>query len=124
MTKAQLANEIIKKQEENGLKVSKYELLVKNTKAFLENKLEYLNKKSDYNAYATYPKLTFEEFREDYEGFDWENGEIVFIAKSNAAHFCIWNNNSQWRVMAERHFDKAVINWRHTENTMVITLDM
>ena len=71
-----------------------------------------------------YGLLTFNEFREDYEGFDWENGEIVFIAKSNAAHTIIWSYNSQWRVLAEKHFDKKVIHWKHTEHVMVITLDV
>lgn len=44
MTKDMLVREIIKTQEELGLRVWSYEQAMKNTKAFLENKLEYLLK--------------------------------------------------------------------------------
>lgn len=43
--------------------------------------------------------MTFEEFRKEYSGFDWGNGEIVFIFKDNAI---IWNEkNSLHRAIAQ-----------------------
>jgi len=77
-------------------------------------------KENSGNEYARQP---FSEFKEDYEGFDWEKGEIVFIQKSNGANFLIWSANSPWKVIAEKHFDKPVVSWKHTENVMAITLD-
>lgn len=46
MTKAMMVTEINKIQKELGLYVWPYEEAMKNTKAFLENKLEYLLKAS------------------------------------------------------------------------------
>ena len=66
---------------------------------------------------------TFEEFRENYKGFDWEKGEIVFIQKSNGANSLIWRKGGPWEIMARKHFDKPVRSWKHTENVMVITLE-
>ena len=66
---------------------------------------------------------TFEEFKEDYEGFDWDNGEIVFIQKSNGANFVIWHKGGLWEVMAQKYFKNHVMNWNHTGNAMVIALD-
>lgn len=68
-------------------------------------------------------KQTFKEFMEDYEGFDWKNGQIVFIQKNNGAHFIIWSFGGPWEVMAQAHFDKPVIQWKHTKEVMVVTLD-
>ena len=46
--------------------------------------------------------MTFEEFRKEYSGFDWGNGEIVFIFKDNAI---IWNEkNSLHRAIAQKYF--------------------
>ncbi|MBP3610339.1 MAG: hypothetical protein J6J42_08400 [Lachnospiraceae bacterium] len=75
------------------------------------------------NSGNEYSRQTFAEFREDYKGFDWENGEIVFIQKNNAAHTLIWNYGGPWEVMAAAHFDKPIIHWKHTAAVMVITLD-
>lgn len=66
---------------------------------------------------------TFEEFKEDYEGFDWDNGEIIFIQKSNGANFVIWHKGGPWEVMAQKYFKNHVMSWKHTGNTMVIALD-
>lgn len=66
---------------------------------------------------------TFKEFKEDYEGFDWDNGEIVFIQKSNGANFLIWHKGGPWEVMAQKYFDKPVVSWKHTDRTIVMTLE-
>lgn len=65
--------------------------------------------------------MTFEEFREDYPGFDWDNGEIVFTFKDNAK-VIIWNENSLYRTIAQKYFTYVVANWTHTQNVMVVVL--
>lgn len=69
-------------------------------------------------------KQSFKEFMEDYEGFDWEKGQIVFIQKDNGAHFLIWSLGGPWEVMAQANFDKPVVHWKHTAEVMVVTLDI
>lgn len=65
--------------------------------------------------------MTFEEFREDYPGFDWDNREIVFTFKDNAK-VIIWNENSLYRTIAQKYFTYVVANWTHTQNVMVVVL--
>lgn len=46
--------------------------------------------------------MTFEEFREDYPVFDWDNGEIVFTFKDNAK-VIIWSEkNNPYRTIAQK----------------------
>lgn len=64
--------------------------------------------------------MTFEEFRKEYSGFDWGNGEIVFIFKDNAI---IWNEkNSLHQAIAQKYFGYVVGYWTHTQNVMVVVL--
>ena len=61
-------------------------------------------------------------FREDYPGFDWDNGEIVFTFKDNAK-VIIWNEkNNPYRTIAQKYFTYVVANWAHTQNVMVVVL--
>ena len=65
--------------------------------------------------------MTFEEFREGYPGFDWDNGEIVFTFK-DSTKIIIWNKNSLYRAMAQKYSTYMVANWAHTQNVMVVVL--
>lgn len=66
--------------------------------------------------------MTFEEFREDYPVFDWDNGEIVFTFKDNAK-VIIWSEkNNPYRTIAQKYFAYVVANWAHTQNVMVVVL--
>lgn len=67
--------------------------------------------------------MTFEEFRKEYSGFDWDNGEIVFTFKDNIK-VIIWSEkNNPYRTIARKYFKYYVVaNWAYTQNVMVVVL--
>lgn len=68
-------------------------------------------------------KYTLREFMEDYKGFDFENGTMVIIRKSDSRNY-ITTNESPWKYLIDKFQDNNVLNWNHTENVIVITLDL
>ena len=68
-------------------------------------------------------KYTLRKFMEDYEGFDFENGTMVIIRKSDSRNYII-TNESPWKYLIDKFQDDNILNWNHTENVIVITLDL
>lgn len=69
---------------------------------------------------------TLEDFINTYEGFDWENGEVVIIdqrvGKSYLCHFENGVIKHPYHISFDVEFNKPVYNWTHSKKTMVITL--
>lgn len=62
---------------------------------------------------------TLKMFLEDYEGFDWETGKLIII-KGTTPHIC---NGFRKEYLTEKYQDKAVKNWTHDNETLVIVLE-
>ncbi len=62
-------------------------------------------------------KETLKIFMEDYEGFDWKNGQLVLV--NGTSPFIITEN---YKHLIDKFADKEVLRWTHTEDVMVITL--
>ena len=60
---------------------------------------------------------------EDYKGFDFENGTMVIIRNSNSRNYII-TNESPWKYLIDKFQDNNVLSWNHTENVIVIALDL
>lgn len=62
-------------------------------------------------------KDTLKVFMEDYSGFDWKNGTIIFVI-DNRPKIC----TGQWRLFIQKYADRPIRDWTHNENIMVITM--
>ena len=60
---------------------------------------------------------TLRIFMEDYQGFDWEHGTIVLVI-DNCPKIC----TGQWALLIQKYADRAIRDWTHDENIMVITM--
>lgn len=60
---------------------------------------------------------TLRIFMEDYQGFDWEHGTIVLVI-DNRPKIC----TGQWALLIQKYADRAIKDWTHDENIMVITM--
>ena len=61
---------------------------------------------------------TLRFFMEDYQGFDWEHGTIVLVI-GNRPIIC----TGQWGAsLIQKYADRAIRDWTHDENIMVITM--
>ena len=54
---------------------------------------------------------------EDYKGFDWEHGTIVLVI-DNRPKIC----TGQWALLIQKYADRAIKDWTHDGNIMVITM--
>lgn len=62
---------------------------------------------------------TLKMFMEDYQGFDWQNGEVVLVVDGNP-HI----RHKAWKYLLEKYSESIVREWTHDEKLMVIVLKM
>ena len=71
-------------------------------------------------------KYTLQMFIEDYEGFDWEHGEIVIVdQRKGNSYICTMKNGKLFHPVHmdfSRELRKEVYHWTHTDKTMLIML--
>ena len=60
---------------------------------------------------------TLKMFMEDYQGFDWQNGEVVLVVDGNP-HIC----HKAWKYLLKKHGESIVRKWTHDEKLMVIVV--
>lgn len=69
--------------------------------------------------------MTLRDFIETYEGFNWENGEIVIVNQRTAKSYIVKMENGvlhhPYHDMS-KELEMKVYNWTHTSKTMLITL--
>lgn len=68
---------------------------------------------------------TLKEFLEGYQGFDYENGEIVIVdQRCGKNYICKYTNNSLKSMYHDftAEYERSVWNWTHTKNTMLIVI--
>ena len=68
-------------------------------------------------------RQTLKDFMESYEGFNFETGTIVIVKRSTARSYII-EKNSPWTTLIEKYNNSFIWSWNHTENIIVITLDI
>ena len=70
-------------------------------------------------------KYTLKMFLEDYEGFDFERGEIVIVdQRCGRQYICKYRNGKlihQYHDFS-REIEREVWNWTHTAQTMVVVI--
>jgi hypothetical protein len=73
--------------------------------------------------------MTLREFVKEYEGFDWENGEVaIFDQRRGTNRLCtVKNGELIWMCMpimedGELNTSKIVYDWTHSSKTMLIVI--
>ena len=71
---------------------------------------------------------TLRDFFEDYNGFDYENGEIVIVDQRRAKQFIANYHGGVFKYAffsaddAAKMLDRPVWSWTHTAQTMLIVI--
>ncbi len=70
--------------------------------------------------------MRLKDFIETYEGFDWNNCEIVVIdQRIGKSYLCKLKNGRlihPYHLAVSKELEKSVYDWTHSEKTMVVTL--
>lgn len=70
--------------------------------------------------------MKLKDFIETYEGFDWENGEVVIVDQRIGKNYLCKCKNHQLKhpihLEFEREYRLNVYSWTHTSKTMLIVI--
>ncbi len=70
--------------------------------------------------------MKLKDFIETYEGFDWENGEVVIVDQRIGKNYLCKCKNHQLKHPIHLDFDREcrlnVYSWTHTSKTMLIVI--
>ena len=68
--------------------------------------------------------MTVREFIEKYDGFDWENGEVVLVNHSNSSTYICKALNGGLNINGVSMWidEMWILDWKHTDSTMVISV--
>ena len=70
--------------------------------------------------------MKLKDFIETYEGFDWENGEVVILDQRIGKNYLCKCKNRQLKhpihLDFEREYQLNVYSWTHTSKTMLIVI--
>ena len=67
-------------------------------------------------------KYTLKMFMEDYEGFDFENGEIVLFDADLCRQYMLSSKAYKMMYLTKERLSKHVYDWKHSDTTMTIIL--
>ena len=60
--------------------------------------------------------MTLKKFMKTYEGFDWNNGTVIFVNGSTP-----YIAEGAWRIVLDKYKDCELKGWTHNEKIMVMT---
>lgn len=67
-------------------------------------------------------KYTLKMFMEHYEGFDFENGEIVLFDADVCKQYLLSSKVYKMTYLTEERLAKCVYDWKHSKNVMTIII--